>query len=128
MAKLRTRKHRVVLNRSVGGDTGITIILSLMGIFMFLPMWYLIVNAFKPLGERNITPALLCYEADTAELYRPFHQHNMTWVPISRYIFNTIIISILATLGCLILGSLTAYALSDSFPAQTSSLRLSATR
>ncbi|MGI6202088.1 MAG: carbohydrate ABC transporter permease [Eubacteriales bacterium] len=113
MAKLRTRKHRVVLNRSVGGDTGITIILSLMGIFMFLPMWYLIVTAFKPLGERNITPPRFYVMKPTLQNFIDlFTNMNMTWVPISRYIFNTIIISILATLGCLILGSLTAYALS----------------
>ena len=41
--KLRTRGHRVVLNRSAGGDTGITVMLVLMGLFMFLPMYYVIV-------------------------------------------------------------------------------------
>lgn len=113
MAKLRTRKHKVVLNRSVGGDTGITIILTLMGVFMFLPMWYLLVTAFKPLGERNITPPRFYVMKPTLQNFIDlFTNMNMTWVPISRYIFNTIIISVLATLGCLILGSLTAYALS----------------
>ena len=38
--KLRTRKHAVVLNRSAGGDAGITILLVILGIFMFLPMWF----------------------------------------------------------------------------------------
>ena len=42
MAKLRTRKHKVVLARSVGGDTGITIILAILGAFMFLPMLYVV--------------------------------------------------------------------------------------
>jgi len=84
-----------------------------MGIFMFLPMWYLIVTAFKPLGERNITPPRFYVMKPTLQNFIDlFTNMNMTWVPISRYIFNTIIISILATLGCLILGSLTAYALS----------------
>ena len=56
MKKLRTRKHAVVLNRSAGGDAFISVMLTFMGVFMFLPVWYLIVTAFKPLGERNITP------------------------------------------------------------------------
>ncbi|HPT85613.1 MAG TPA: carbohydrate ABC transporter permease [Bacillota bacterium] len=113
MAKLRTRKHRVVLNRSVGGDTVISIILTLMGLFMFLPVWYLLVTAFKPLGERNITPPRFYVIRPTLQNFIDlFTNLNMTWVPISRYIFNTIIISILATLGCLIIGSLSAYALS----------------
>ena len=37
---------------------------------------------------------------------------NQTWVPISRYIFNTVYISIASTVGALILGSMTAYSLS----------------
>ena len=51
MARLRTRKHKVVLNRSVGGDLGITIMLTLLGIFMFLPMYYVVIQSFKPLDE-----------------------------------------------------------------------------
>jgi ABC-type glycerol-3-phosphate transport system permease component len=113
MAKLRTRKHRVVLNRSVGGDTGITIILTIMGIFMFLPMWYLLVTSLKPLGERNITPPRFYVIRPTLQNFIDlFTNMTSTWVPISRYIFNTIVISVFATFGCLVLGSLTAYALS----------------
>ena len=56
MKKLRTRRHSVVLNRSAGGDLGITILLVLLGAFMFLPLWYQIVNSLKPLGEINMTP------------------------------------------------------------------------
>ena len=40
--KLRTRKHKVVLNRSVGGDGAITFFLVIMGACMFLPMVYAI--------------------------------------------------------------------------------------
>ena len=111
--KLRVRNHRVVLNRSKGGDAGITVMLFLLGIVMFLPMWYLIITAFKPLGERNITPPNLYVIKPTFQNFIDlFSNMNSTWVPISRYIFNTVIISVAATLGCLILGSLTAYALS----------------
>ncbi len=116
--KLRVRHHRVVLNRSKGGDAGITFLLAVMGVVMFLPMWYLIITSLKPLGERNITPPNLYVIEPTAQNYIDlFTNMNSTWVPISRYIFNTIIISVSATLGCLVLGSLTAYALSKiKFP------------
>ena len=111
--KLRVRNHRVVLNRSKGGDAGITVILFLMGLMMFLPMWYLIITAFKPLGERNITPPKFYVMKPTLQNFIDlFSNMNSTWVPISRYLFNTIIISVAATFGCLVLGSLTAYALS----------------
>ena len=51
LKKLRTRGHRVVLNRSAGGDTGITIMLTIMGLFMFLPMYYVVIQSFKPLDD-----------------------------------------------------------------------------
>ena len=119
--KLRVRNHRVVLNRSKGGDVGITVLLFILGIFMFLPMWYLIITALKPLGERNITPPNLYVIKPTMQNFIDlFSNMNSTWVPISRYIFNTIIISVAATFGCLVLGSLTAYALSKiKFPGRT---------
>ena len=49
--KLRTRNHSVVLNRSAGGDFGITIFLVLLGVLMFLPLYYTVMQSFKPLDE-----------------------------------------------------------------------------
>lgn len=116
--KLRVRRHRVVLNRSKGGDTGITIMLFILGAFMILPLWYLIITSLKPLGERNMTPPLLYVMKPTLQNYIDlFTNMNSTWVPISRYIFNTLVISVGATFGCLVIGSLTAYALAKiKFP------------
>ncbi len=124
--KLRVRGHRVVLNRSKGGDAGITIMLILLGALMFLPMWYLLIESVKPLGERNITPPLLYVIKPTAQNFIDlFSNINSTWVPISRYLFNTIIISVAATFGCLVLGSLTAYALSKiKFPGRVAMFKM----
>lgn len=124
--KLRVRGHRVVLNRSKGGDVGITILLILLGALMFLPMWYLLIESVKPLGERNITPPLLYVMKPTAQNFIDlFSNINSTWVPISRYLFNTIIISVAATFGCLVFGSLTAYALSKiKFPGRVAMFKM----
>ena len=35
--KLRTKNHRVILNRSAAGDTWITGLLIIMGVLMILP-------------------------------------------------------------------------------------------
>ena len=124
--KLRVRGHRVVLNRSKGGDVGITIMLILLGALMFLPMWYLLIESVKPLGERNITPPLLYVIKPTAQNFIDlFSNINSTWVPISRYFFNTIIISVAATFGCLVFGSLTAYSLSKiKFPGRVAMFKM----
>ena len=56
MAKLRTRKHKVVLARSAGGDAGITFILVILGAFMFIPMYYVVIQSLKPLDELWMFP------------------------------------------------------------------------
>lgn len=124
--KLRVRNHKVVLNRSKGGDAGITVLLFILGIVMFLPMWYLLITAFKPLGERNISPPLLYVMKPTWQNFIDlFTNMNSTWVPVSRYLFNTIIISVSATFGCLVLGSLTAYSLSKiKFPGREAMFKM----
>lgn len=113
MKKLRTRRHSVVLNRSAGGDIGITILLVLLGAFMFLPLWYQVVNSLKPLGEINMTPPRFYVMKPTLKNFADlFTNINSTWVPISRYIFNTVLISVGATVGCLVFGSMSAYSIS----------------
>lgn len=118
MAKLRTRRHKVVLNRSVGGDLGINIFLVLMGAFMFLPMLYVIMQSLKPLDELWMFPPRIYVINPTFKNFTDlFKLMGDSWVPFSRYIFNTVFISVVGTCGNLILSSLAAYALSKiKFP------------
>jgi ABC-type glycerol-3-phosphate transport system permease component len=112
MAKLRTRKHKVVLSRSAGGDAGITILLVILGVFMFLPMVYAISQSLKPLDELWMYPPRFFAKNPTPNNFRDlFMLMNTSWVPFSRYIFNTIMISVGGTFGHLFLASLCAYAL-----------------
>ncbi len=111
--KLRTRGHRVVLNRSAGGDTGITIILSIMGLFMFLPMYYVVIQSLKPLDELFMFPPKFWVINPTLDNFSDlFTLMSDSWVPFSRYIFNTVFITICGTLGNLVLASMAAYSLS----------------
>ena len=112
MARLRTRGHRVVLARSAGGDAGITVILSLLGAFMFVPMFYVIIQSLKPLDELWMYPPKFWVMSPTLKNYKDlFTLMQTSWVPFSRYIFNTIFISVGGTFGHLFLASLAAYAL-----------------
>ena len=118
MAKLRTRRHKVVLNRSVGGDLGINFFLVLMGAFMFLPMLYVVMQSLKPLDELWMFPPRFYVINPTFKNFTDlFKLMGDSWVPFSRYIFNTVFISVVGTCGNLILSSLAAYALSKiKFP------------
>ena len=111
--KIRVRGHRVVLNRGVGGDTGITVILTIFGLFMFLPMYYVVIQAFKPLDELFMFPPRFYVVNPTLDNFKDlFILMGDSWVPFSRYIFNTVFISLAGTGGNLFLASMTAYALS----------------
>ena len=116
--KLRTRKHKVVLNRSAGGDAGITVVLSILGIFMFLPMVYVIMQSLKPLDELWMFPPRFYVVNPTLKNYRDlFMLMNTAWVPFSRYIFNTVFTSVAGTFGNLFCSSLAAYAMAKiKFP------------
>ena len=118
MAKLRTRKHKVVLARSAGGDAGITFILFILGVFMFLPMYYVIIQSFKPLDELWMFPPKFYVVSPTLTNYKDlFLLMNTSWVPFSRYIFNTVFTSVAGTFGNLFFSSLAAYAMAKiKFP------------
>lgn len=118
MARLRTRKHKVVLSRSAGGDIGITIVLTLLGLFMVLPMVYVLMQAFKPLDELWMYPPRFYVMKPTVTNFKDlFTLMNTSWVPFSRYIFNTVFTSIMGTFGHLFIASMCAYALAKiKFP------------
>ena len=118
MARLRTRKHKVVLNRSVGGDLGITIMLTFLGAFMFLPMLYVVMQSLKPLDELWMFPPRFIVMNPTLNNFSDlFVLMNTSWVPFSRYIFNTVLVSVCGTAGNLLFASMCAYSLAKiKFP------------
>jgi ABC-type glycerol-3-phosphate transport system permease component len=118
MAKLRTRNHKVVLARSAGGDLGITVMLVLLGAFMFLPMLYVVMQSFKPLDELWMYPPRFFVMSPTLENYGSlFSLMSLNWVPFSRYIFNTVFTSVMGTFGHLFIASLAAYTMAKiKFP------------
>ena len=57
--------HR--LNRSLGGDIALTIVLFVGGVFMLFPLIYSISNSLKPLSEQWIFPPNLIVKNPTFE-------------------------------------------------------------
>ena len=116
--KLRTRGHKVVLNRSRGGDAGITVMLTIMGAFMFLPMLYVVMQSLKPLDELWMFPPRFFVVNPTLSNFGDlFSLMGDSWVPFSRYIFNTVFITAVGTFVYIFVASLAAYSLSKlKFP------------
>lgn len=101
------------VNRSTGGDIGIFIILFIYGFLMVLPMYYAIITSLKPLDELWIFPPRFWVAKPTLKNFADlFSNLSNSWVPFSRYIFNTVFISVVGTFGHVIIASMAAYALS----------------
>ncbi|MBQ9510755.1 MAG: carbohydrate ABC transporter permease [Clostridia bacterium] len=126
MARLRTRNHKVVLSRSAGGDIGISIFLIIFGLFMFIPMYYVIIQSLKPMDELwQYPPRFYVVHMTFQNFADMFNAMSDSWVPFSRYIFNTVLISVVGTFGNLVCGSLAAYTISKiKFPGRTALFRL----
>lgn len=109
--KLKAKRHKRV-NRSVGGNILAFTMITLLGLFMALPLVYAIGNAFKPLDELWIFPPPLFPRNPTLRNFTDlFVLLQNSWVPISRYFFNTVFITVTGTAGQLILASMCAYPL-----------------
>ena len=113
----KVESHRS-LNRSVGGDVCVYILLAIVGAFMVLPLIYTIVQSMKPLDELWVFPPRLYVVNPTGKNYTDlFTLMGTSWVPFSRYIFNTVFISVIGTTGNVLLSSMAAYAISKiKFP------------
>ncbi|OGI08124.1 MAG: ABC transporter permease [Candidatus Margulisbacteria bacterium GWF2_35_9] len=110
--------YRRSVTRSAGGDVGIYIILGIVACIMVLPMVYAIASSLKPLDELWVFPPRFFVVNPTLKNFTDlFRLMGDSWVPFSRYIFNTVFISVVGTFGNVILSSYAAYAIAKiKFP------------
>lgn len=105
-------------NRSVSGDLGLIILLGGFALFSAYPLIYAINNAFKPMSEIFLFPPRLFVQNPTMDNFFDLSTIiSNSWVPFSRYMFNTVLITVLGTFGTVILGTMAAYPLAKfTFP------------
>ena len=118
MAKLRSKvkqpkeQFKRSVTRSVGGDIGIYIILAIFGVIMVLPLVYAIAQSLKPLDELWVFPPRFFVVNPTFKNFTDlFKLMGDSWVPFSRYIFNTAFISVVGTAGNVLFSAYAAYAI-----------------
>jgi len=106
------------LNRSYGGDAFIIAILTVFGLFFAYPLVFAINNAFKPLNEIFRFPPTLFVKRPTINNFQDlFILMSKSWVTFSRYIFNTVFITVVGTIGLIIVASMGAFVVSKyKFP------------
>ena len=116
--KMRRKEGGKKLNRSMAGNTLLFIIMGISGLFMVLPLVMIVNNALTPLDEiYQFPPRIFVRNPTLTNFSDLFVLMNESWVPFSRYIFNTIIISLGGMLGHVIVASMAAYPLAKhKFP------------
>lgn len=108
---LKSRKKKRV-NRSMGGDITLFIFLCFAGILSALPLILVVSNAFKPLDEIFLYPPNFIVRNPTFNNFRDLSVVLATsLVPFSRYFFNTVLITVVGTVGHLFVASMCAYPL-----------------
>ncbi|MBD3920140.1 carbohydrate ABC transporter permease [Paenibacillus sp. PR3] len=108
--RLMPRKKRV--NRSFAGTVSLFVLLAGFGAFMVLPLIYAINNAFKPLDEIFLFPPRLFVRNPTMSNFTDLiNLLGNSWVPFTRYIFNTVFITGMGIVGHVLLASAAAYPL-----------------
>lgn len=89
------------------------VILILMALFMALPIVYIFNHAFKPLDELFAwPPRFIVINPTFANFKELFEMTSTTGIPASRYLFNSIIVSVIVVALSIIVGSMAGFALS----------------
>jgi len=109
---------RKKLNRSSAVTVLLFMFLSVFGAFMAMPLIFTVSNSLKPLNELFYFPPRFFVRNPTLDNFSDlFMLMSDSWVPFSRYIFNTVFITASGTFGHVILASMAAYGLAKhEFP------------
>ena len=105
-------------NRSILGDAGVWLLLILVAVVMAFPLVFAISSALKPLDELFRFPPTVFPRHPTLDNFSDLMvTMGQSWVPFSRYLTNTVGMTLLGTLGHLLIASMAAFVLAKyDFP------------
>ena len=104
--------------RSWAGNFLVAMVLTLSGAVLALPLVYAIVNAFKPFDELFIFPPRMYVVNPTWDNFIDLMAMcSNTWVPFTKYLFNSLFTTIVTTVAMVIISAMCAYPLAkNKFP------------
>ncbi|MCX4257008.1 MAG: carbohydrate ABC transporter permease [Oscillospiraceae bacterium] len=95
----RSKGSNKQVGKSWKNDIGIFLFLTILGLFMLAPIYIAIVSSLKPVNEIFIMPPRLYAMDPTLDNFKDlFVVANNSWVPFSRNVFNSIFVTVAATL------------------------------
>lgn len=112
---MQKKKQYKKFTRSKAGNVVYFFFLILAGLFTSVPLIYCICTAFKPLDELLVFPPRFFVHRPTLENFvlLPSLVENLG-VPLSRYVFNSVFVTVVTTFLHIIVASMAAFVLSKS--------------
>jgi ABC-type glycerol-3-phosphate transport system permease component len=88
-------------------------ILLPLAIFMMLPIVFIMFHAFKPIDELFAYPPRFFVQKPTMDNFQQlFEQTSASGIPLSRYLFNSLIVTVAVMFFSVFMSALAGYALS----------------
>jgi len=85
--------------------------LTVLALFMLLPIVFIINHAFKPISELFLyPPRFWSYQPTLFNFQQLILKSQTTVIPFSRYLFNSVLTTVLTVAGTIFVSSMAAYA------------------
>lgn len=95
------------------GQIKIIILLLPLAIFMGIPIVFIVCHAFKPIDELFAFPPQILVHKPTLENFsKLFKASQSADIPMSRYVFNSIIVTAVVVIASIFMSTMAGYALS----------------
>ena len=109
------------MNRSRAGNAAALLFLAVFGVFIALPMYYSVINAFKPISELFLfPPRFVVYHPTLQNFAEILRVQSQSLIPVERYVFNSVFVTAASTGGYILLASMAGYAMAKlRFPGKT---------
>lgn len=115
LAERRRIHKKVRLSRSLFGNILIFLFLAVVCVFMLFPIVYAIIQAFKPLDEIFMYPPRFFVRNPSFDNFRSvFTLIGSLWVPFSRYVFNSLFVTVVGTTAYVFIASMAAFPLAKA--------------
>lgn len=122
LRKRREKEHKKFekskgANKRVGktwkSDIGIFILLTVLGVFMLLPIYLAVITSLKPMQEIFVMPPRPYVLQPSLDNFRDlFAYATDSWVPFSRSVFNSFAVTAIATFLHVYFASMAGFVLS----------------
>ena len=105
----------MMISRSRAGNVVLMVFLAVVAVLMALPLVYAVLTALKPMDELFYYPPRFYVIRPTLKNFSDLASVlGTSTVPFMRYVFNSVLITVIATFGHIICAAMAAYPLSKN--------------